>query len=204
MPLFEASASLSLFTRQKHSFWDEMCLFMRGKCLFVSLSSLFERHNCLFVRHTCLFVRHKRVFVRIFQLRTYLSRNSNLRPSEAHFIKKTALRGTAATCDSLAILYFPPHLLTCYHSILNWNQRTKSNWLDWQNKYFAILEGKHITRGLSPTKRGNFAVRLLRKQFFVIFDGLNPNGCNKTFDSLINSLILTQDTTIFCQNGKTF
>ena len=46
-------------------------------------------------------MRHNRVFVGKVKLRTYLSRNFNLRTSEAHFIKKSALRGTAATCDSL-------------------------------------------------------------------------------------------------------
>ena len=76
---------------------------MRGKCLFVSLNCLFVRHNCLFVKHNCLFVRHNRVLVGQVKLRTYLSRNFNLRTSEAHFIKKSALRGTAATCDSLVL-----------------------------------------------------------------------------------------------------
>ena len=64
-----------------------MCLFVRGKYLFMSLN--------------CLFVRHKRVFVGKVKLRTYLTQNFNLRTSEAHFIKKSAVRGTAATCDSL-------------------------------------------------------------------------------------------------------
>ena len=37
------------------------------------------------------------------KLRTSLSRNFNLRTSEAHFIKKSARRGTTATCDSLVL-----------------------------------------------------------------------------------------------------
>jgi len=101
MPLFEAKVPLYVFLQVKNTPFDEMCLFMRGKCLFVSLKCLFVRHNCLFVKHNCLFLRHNRVFVGKVKLRTYLSRNFNLRTSEAHFIKKSALRGTAATCDSL-------------------------------------------------------------------------------------------------------
>ena len=62
------SASFCLFTRERHSFWDEMCLFVRGKCLFVSI-------NCLFVRHNYLFMRYKGVFVWKVKLRTNLSRN---------------------------------------------------------------------------------------------------------------------------------
>ena len=52
----------------------------------------------------CLFVRHNRVFVGKVKLRTYLSQNFNFRTSEANFIKKSALRGTAATCDSLVVV----------------------------------------------------------------------------------------------------
>ena len=40
-------------------------------------------------------------FCRKVKLRTYLSQNFNLRTSEAHFIKQSAVRCTAATCDSL-------------------------------------------------------------------------------------------------------
>ena len=70
-----------LFTRQKYSFSGKIHHFLRG---------LFVRHNCLFERHNCLFLRHLNY-----------ARNSNLRTSKAHFIKKSARQCTAATCDSL-------------------------------------------------------------------------------------------------------
>ena len=64
-------------------------------------------HLCSFVRHNCLFVRHKRIFDGKVTLRTYLSRNLNLRTSEAHFIKN--LR-----CEA------PPQLVTAWRT-LNWD-----------------------------------------------------------------------------------
>ena len=67
----------------------KLCLFFKQKWLFMS----FYEANTLLL--------NKRVSVGKVKLRTHLSRNLDLHTSEAHFIKKSALRGTAATCDSL-------------------------------------------------------------------------------------------------------
>ena len=49
----------------------------------------------------CPFVSKKGYFCPKVKLHTFLSQNFDLRTSEAHFIKESAVRGTAATCDSL-------------------------------------------------------------------------------------------------------
>ena len=67
-----------------------------------------EAHVPLCEAHVPLGFEKKVIFVGKVRLCIFLSRNFDLRTSEAHFIKKSAVRGTAATCDSLVkfLLYF--------------------------------------------------------------------------------------------------